>query len=61
MFRNFLLSSVLFGSVTFATAAPITFTDPNYSVDAFAAVDSSVNNGSESDSSPPRGKGSSLA
>ena len=38
MFRNFLVSSVLLGFVAFATAAPITFTNPEYSVDAFAGV-----------------------
>ena len=50
MFRNFLFSSVLLGFVTFATAAPITFTDPNYSVTAIVGVDSSV--GNASDTSP---------
>ena len=39
MFRNFLLSSVLLGFVALATAAPITFTNPEYSVTAFAGVD----------------------
>lgn len=51
MFRNFLLSSVLLGFVAFATAAPITFTDPNYSVTAIVGVDNSVD--SASDTSPP--------
>ena len=51
MFRNFLLSSVLLGLIGFATAAPITFTDPSYSVDAIVGVDDSVDNASAT--SPP--------
>jgi hypothetical protein len=46
MFHNFLLSSVLLGFTAFATAAPITFTDPNYSVTALVGVDNSVDNAS---------------
>ena len=51
MFRNCLLSSVLLGFVAVATAAPITFTDPNYSVTAIVGVDDLVD--SASDTSPP--------
>lgn len=51
MFRNFLLSSVLLGFVAVATAAPITFTGPEYSVTAIVGVDDIVD--SASDSSPP--------
>ncbi|MEO6422741.1 MAG: hypothetical protein ABIR84_08715 [Candidatus Nitrotoga sp.] len=50
MFRNFLLSSVLLGFVSFSTAEPITFTDPNYSVTAIVGVDETVD--SASDTSP---------
>ena len=42
MFRNFLFSSVLLGFVAVATAAPITFTNPEYSVYAFAGVGPAV-------------------
>jgi hypothetical protein len=51
MFRNFLLSSVLLGFVASATAAPITFTAPEYSVTAIVGVDGTVD--SASDTSPP--------
>ncbi len=46
MFRNCLLSSVLLGFVAVATAAPITFTNPNYSVDAIVGVDDMTESGS---------------
>ncbi len=51
MFRNFLLSSILLGFVAVATAAPITFTDPEYSVTAIVGVDDTADNAS--DTSPP--------
>lgn len=51
MFRNFLLSSVLFGFVASVAAAPITFTDPNYAVTVIVGVDILVDNAF--DNSPP--------
>ena len=52
MFRNFLLSSVLLGFVTLASAAPITFTKPEYSVTTNVGVDGTTDS---ADSSSPTG------
>ena len=41
MLSKFVFSSVLFGLVTFTNAAPITFTNSEYSTTVFAGVDSS--------------------
>lgn len=53
MFRNFLLASVLLGFVAFAMAAPITFTEPNYSVTAVAIVGPVVSEGFDSSFTAP--------